>query len=123
MKGTGKVPVPFAVSVGMTEPRNCLYCGEQFIPKRRDSTCCTRLHSQQYNRVGRPRIASYVPPPALIELPPCCQDAGKTCPQHQLARKMRHEEIQWNDRWRQFVRTFGTDPEGADCALAGFTIS
>lgn len=117
-----------AVVVGMIGNRYCLYCGDEFTPKRRNSTCCSRWHSQAYSRFGRARTPGYEPV-NIDTLPPCCQEwiaAGspkeqrRHCPQHQVAQKMRGEELQWADRIKQLVKKGSYDQ---DWTMAGFTIN
>jgi hypothetical protein len=103
--------------------RNCAYCGEPFEPKTVRSICCSRLHSQEYNRRGRPRDSRYVAVQSATQELSCCQEwrasgHGRTkCPQHVEARKMRIEELTWRGRLTDMHRI-----SDDDWLHAGYTI-
>lgn len=107
------------------DPRNCAYCRAEFIPKTDKSTCCSRLHSQAFSKFGRARM-DVAAAEDISALPQCCQDyiAGATfvprtkCPQHQVAQKMRGEELTWEYVYKKFRAN-----HDENWALAGFTIA
>lgn len=89
----------------------CLYCLEDFTPKRRDQTCCCRQHSQAYNRVKRPRVDKTAPP-CCREYAEASKTGHRTCPQHHDWAVLRREELTSEDIAKAQRRAQLWDPEG-----------
>lgn len=96
-------------------PIACLYCGEQFIPKSKRGTCCSRSHEQAYSRKKRPRDNAFHALLSSTAEMPCCIEwrasgPNRTkCPQHLTARQMRHEELSWRGRLSDMHRISDDD--------------